>query len=179
LPETRRRSISLQSSGAEHVIIRPDSFSTQRNAGMSSFEPSRMPAWLAPVCDERSVSHSTRAWLPSASQRAIVGVTPSRIARRSTGSARPSISRKMMPGTSVRIGSAVLRAMRRATRNVYSSSFTPATTATAVPTAEPSNATSSAAPKWSTWIASGAISAASLIMAASSASTSTKPDRTV
>ena len=25
---------------------------------MSSFEPSRMPAWLAPVCDERSVSHS-------------------------------------------------------------------------------------------------------------------------
>ena len=25
---------------------------------MSSFEPSRIPAWLAPVCDERSVSHS-------------------------------------------------------------------------------------------------------------------------
>ena len=39
-------------------MIRPDSFSTQRNAGMSSFEPSRIPAWLAPVCDDRSVSHS-------------------------------------------------------------------------------------------------------------------------
>ena len=39
----------------------PVSFSTQRNAGMSSFEPSRMPAWLAPVCEERSVSHSASA----------------------------------------------------------------------------------------------------------------------
>ena len=38
-----------------HVAV---SFSTQRNAGMSSFDPSRIPAWLAPVCDERSVSHS-------------------------------------------------------------------------------------------------------------------------
>ena len=37
------------------------SFSTQRNAGMSSFEPSRIPAWDAPVCDERSVSHSASA----------------------------------------------------------------------------------------------------------------------
>ena len=53
-----RRSISAQSSGAEQAIIRPVSFSTQRNAGMSWFEPSRMPAWLAPVCDDRSVSHS-------------------------------------------------------------------------------------------------------------------------
>ena len=25
---------------------------------MSSLEPSRIPAWLAPVCEERSVSHS-------------------------------------------------------------------------------------------------------------------------
>ena len=36
----------------------PVSFSTQRNAGMCSFEPSRIPDWLAPVCEERSVSHS-------------------------------------------------------------------------------------------------------------------------
>ena len=34
------------------------SFSTQRKAGMSSFEPSRIPAWVAPVCEERSGSHS-------------------------------------------------------------------------------------------------------------------------
>ena len=54
----RRRSISAQSGGAEHVISVAVSFSTQRKAEMSSFEPRRMPAWLAPVCEERSVSHS-------------------------------------------------------------------------------------------------------------------------
>ena len=58
IPVARRCSISAQSAGEEQVMIRPDSFSTQRNAGMSSFEPSRIPAWLAPVCDDRSVSHS-------------------------------------------------------------------------------------------------------------------------
>ena len=92
-PVARRRSISAQSAGAEHVMTTPRSFSTQRNAGMSSFDPSRIPAWLAPVCDERSVSHSTSRWEPSASQAAIRGAFPSRIARRSTGSPSPSISR--------------------------------------------------------------------------------------
>ena len=43
--------------GAEHAVSMPLSLSTQRNAGMSSLEPSRIPAWLAPVCEERSVSH--------------------------------------------------------------------------------------------------------------------------
>ena len=57
-PVAWRRSISAQSAGEEQTIIRPSSFSTQRKAGMSSFEPSRIPAWLAPVCEERSVSHS-------------------------------------------------------------------------------------------------------------------------
>ena len=60
---------------------------------MSSLEPSRIPAWLAPVCDERSVSHSVRRCVSSASHRAMVGALPSRIARRSTGRASPSISR--------------------------------------------------------------------------------------
>ena len=108
----------------------PVSFSTQRKAGMSWFEPSRMPAWLAPVCDERSVSHSTRRWLSSASQRAISGALPSRIARRSTGSDRPSISRKMMPGT-VGLGRLArrARATRWTTRRVYvSSSLVPTIT---------------------------------------------------
>jgi hypothetical protein len=49
IPVARRRSISAQSGGAEQVIRRPVSFSTQRNAGMSSLEPSKIPAWLAPV----------------------------------------------------------------------------------------------------------------------------------
>ena len=41
-------------------MTRPDSFSTHRKAGMSSFDPSSSPAWEAPVCDDRSVSHSSR-----------------------------------------------------------------------------------------------------------------------
>jgi hypothetical protein len=60
-PVACRRSISAQSAGDEQTISRPVSFSTQRNAGMSSLEPRRMPAWLAPVWDERSVSHSSRS----------------------------------------------------------------------------------------------------------------------
>ena len=92
MPVPRRRSISAQSGGAEQVIIVAVSFSTQRKAEMSSFEPSRIPAWLAPVCEERSVSHSTRRCV-SRAQRAMFGAFPSRIARRSTGSASPSISR--------------------------------------------------------------------------------------
>ena len=43
MPVARRRSISAQSAGEEQAISRPVSFSTQRNAGMSSLEPSRMP----------------------------------------------------------------------------------------------------------------------------------------
>ncbi len=43
----------------------------------------------------------TRRWVSSASQRAISGALPSRIARRRTGRERPSISRKTMPGTAV------------------------------------------------------------------------------
>ena len=44
-----------------------------------------------------------RWYASSASQRAMFGALPSRIARRRTGSASPSISRKMIPGTSVRV----------------------------------------------------------------------------
>ena len=116
MPVARRRSISAQSGGAEHVISVAVSFSTQRKAEMSSFDPSRIPAWLAPVCEERSVSHSARRCVPSASQRAMVGALPSRIARRSTGSASPSISRKTIPGTSVLAMIPCRRAIRCAMR---------------------------------------------------------------
>ena len=64
--------------------------------------------------------------VPSASQRAIVGALPSRIARCSTGSASPSISRNTIPGASVRTRSPERRAIRWMTRNVkVSSSFVP------------------------------------------------------
>ena len=60
LPE-RRCSMAAQSAGSEQATVRRSPFSTQRNAGTSSLLPSRIPAWLAPVCEERSVSHSVSA----------------------------------------------------------------------------------------------------------------------
>ena len=98
--------------------MRPLPLSTQRNAGMSSFDPSRIPAWLAPVCEERSGSHSTSRWLPSSIHRASVGAAPSRIARCSTGRASPSISRKIRPGTSVTVTPPWRLAMRRDIRSM-------------------------------------------------------------
>ena len=169
MPVACRRSISSQSGGFEHVITVPVSFSTQRKAGMSWFEPSRMPAWLAPVCDERSVSHSVTSYSSSTTQRPISGAVPSRIARRSTGSASPSISRKMIPGTSVCSCPPVRRAIRRITRSVYvSSSFAPRRTSSTTLAADATSAASSAQPKWSTEIASGRSSAAIMNMSASS-----------
>ena len=84
---------------------------------MSSFDPSRMPACEAPVCEERSGSHSASRCVPSSSQLAIVGACPSRMARCSTGSARPSISRKTIPGVSVTTRSPERRAIRSTTRS--------------------------------------------------------------
>ncbi len=146
----------------------PVGLSTQRNAGMSSFLPSRIPAWLAPVCEDRSVSHSSRRCVPSASHNAMFGAFPSRIARRSTGSARPSISRKIRPGASVRLPPPVRLARRRVTRRVYvSSSFVPKTMSRTTPTADATSAATSAHQKLSTWIALGAIAETALSIAAS------------
>ena len=142
---------------------------------MSSFEPSRMPAWLAPVCEERSVSHSIIRCVPSAIQRAICGALPSRIARWSTGFDSPSISRKMIPGASVEICSPDLRASRCVTRSVYSSSsFVPATIESAVVNAEASSAVSSAQPNESTRIAPSVSASAAISISASATRTSRK-----
>ena len=175
LPVARRRSISTQSSGEEHARSRPVSFSTQRNAGMSSLEPSRIPAWLAPVCDERSVSHSASRYPSSAIQPAIVGALPSRMASRRTGSARPSISRKMIPGTWWS-RSPWRRAMRRVTLRLYwSSSFVPRTACrTRLAAAITSDATS-ASPNESTRMSSGRSRFAAISSPASAMSTSRKP----
>ncbi len=175
-PVARRRSISAQSAGAEHVITVPVSFSTHRNAGMSSFEPSRMPAWLAPVCDDRSVSHSIKWWEPSASQRAMFGAFPSRIARWSTGSASPSISRKTTPGALVCVRSPERRAIRWTTRNVYvSSSFVPNSVSRATPSAEATSATPSAAQNESIDRSPFVMLSAARSISASRLSTSRKP----
>ena len=109
MPVARSRSIRAQSPGAEHAVSRPVSLSTQRNAGMSSFEPSRIPAWLAPVCEERSVSHSVSACVPSASQRAMFVAFPSRIALPEHGEREPVDLEEDDPGH-VRSGRAALAA---------------------------------------------------------------------
>ncbi len=173
-----RRSISAQSAGAEHVISVAVSFSTQRNAEMSSFEPSRIPAWLAPVCEERSVSHSVSRWVWSASQRAMVGALPSRNARRSTGRASPSISRKTIPGTSVRAMTPCLCAIRRAIRNERMSSVSRRTANTTLTTAT-TRAARRAQPKLSTVSHPFVMPAAACSMSASATSTSTKPNTSV
>ena len=61
------------------------------------------PGWRRSATTGRSPTRRSR-WVPSASQRAMFGVVPSRIARRSTGSASPSISRNRIPGASVTVG---------------------------------------------------------------------------
>ena len=98
MPVACRRSISAQSCGAEQVIRRRGLLLHPAEGEMSSFDPSRIPAWLAPVCEERSVSHSASRCELSATQRAMFGAFPSRIARLSTGNASPSISRNTIPG---------------------------------------------------------------------------------
>ena len=93
---------------------RPVALSTQRNAGMSSVEPWRIPHWLTPVCDDQPVSQRDEA-VPSrrAASGRWSGQSPERSARRSNTSwATPSSWTNTMPGTSVR---AADFARRRAT----------------------------------------------------------------
>ena len=145
---------------------------------MSSFDPSRIPAWLAPVCEERSVSHSARRCVSSASQRAMVGALPSRIARRSTGSASPSISRNTIPGTSVLAMMPCRRAIRCAIR-IEDVSSEPRITASTTLTAATTSAASSAQPKLSTLSTPSVTSSAMRRMTASAISTSRKPRTSV
>ena len=56
---------------------------------MSQFEPCRIPACIAPVCEDQSHSHSIIEWEPLRSQAAIVGALPSRNARTSTSVREP------------------------------------------------------------------------------------------
>ena len=94
-------SISAASFGRLDVRTLRVSLSYQRNAGMLWLLPCRMPAWLAPVCDDRSHSQRVIRWEPLRTHRASVGALPLAIAWRSTGSASPSIWMKITPGTSV------------------------------------------------------------------------------
>ena len=97
-PSAWRRSISAASSGCAQAITWSRSFSYQRKPRMSSLRPCRMPHTLAPVWELQSQCHSVSAWLPWASQRANVGMSPSRTARRTVSKPRPSTCRNSTPG---------------------------------------------------------------------------------
>src|SRR3954470_9161649 len=143
---------------------------------MSSLEPSRMPAWLAPVCEDRSVSHSVSRYPSSATQRAMLGALPLCIARRSTGRASPSISRNTIPGTSVRSTAPCRRAIRRVTRSWYSvSSLVPKITCRTIEAAAMTSVASSASPNDATAIRSGSTSWTASSTSASATSTSRNP----
>src|SRR4051794_27569101 len=108
------------------------------------------------------------------------GVVPSRIARRRTGRAKPSISRKRIPGASVTVGFSTRRATRRATRSVYvSSSSIPATTLAAMLIAVAMSDTANASANPSTCRCCDAMFDAMSRIAASSARTSRNPSASV
>ena len=108
------------------------------------------------------------------------GALPSRIARRSTGSARPSISRNTIPATSWGALAPWRRAIRRITRSEYSSSsFVPAMTCRTMDVAAITSAASRASPNEPTRMASGRASAASSSASASTKSTARKPTTSV
>ncbi len=74
--------------------------------------PSRMPVCMAPVWLVKSVSQPVTRCVPLSSQRLRFGIKPSSMARRKICSPRPSISRNMNPGTSVRMVSLFFFAIR-------------------------------------------------------------------
>ena len=161
---------------ARHQSSRSPSRPSGRPGCPRSSRAGCRPGWRRSARRGRSPTRRGRC-VPSASQRAMVGALPSRIARRRTGSARPSISRKTMPGCVGR--HALARAPRdpldhaqrvrvvvvRADHHLRGRCSTAAAT----------SATSSADQKESSWIAPSVIESAASRIAASTTSTSRKP----
>src|SRR5512137_2707476 len=77
-PLLTRRTISPASTGLLETIRCARSRSYQRNAGIPSLLPWRIPAWLAEVIEGRIASQRESVWLPSRIQFAIVFTEPAR-----------------------------------------------------------------------------------------------------
>ena len=112
------------------TITSPLFFSYQRKAGTSSFEPCRMPSWLAPVWLDQSVRHGVTVWLPP-THVATVSMTGGLLSRgrsasRSTACPTPSSWRKTVPAAAPGPPSAPLRrrarSASRASRRRYAPS---------------------------------------------------------
>lgn len=122
LPSERRRSSSSASRGWLVTMGRPRSFSHQRKAGMSWLLPCRSPAWRRPSGTTSRSPILRGGGCPPAPSRPAPARCRPRIARRSTSWARPSISRKTMPGTSLSLRSPRRRSWRRTTLRYHDSS---------------------------------------------------------
>ena len=100
-PLVMRDTISSASAGLLEAIRCSRSRSYQRNAGMPSLLPWRIPAWLPEVIDGRIASQRDSLWLPSRTRPAIVLTEPARIRPARIGWASPSIWMITRPGLSV------------------------------------------------------------------------------
>ena len=87
---------------------RAESFSYQRNAGMSCTVPCRMPAWLTGVVHGTLAVHSVAWCEPLRIHREMFGRVPDLIPRSRTGYGTPSSWTKRTPGT-VETGTVSLR----------------------------------------------------------------------
>ena len=110
LPVVRSASITAASAGRLATITRSLARSYQRNAGMPSITPCRMPIWLAGVVAGSFGVHSRSSWVPERIHRVRVGTVPAVTAICNTGNGTPSSCTKTTPSTS---GSASLAGLRR------------------------------------------------------------------
>ena len=152
-------------SGEEQVIIRPRLLLDPAERGDVLVGAEQDPGLAgAGLRREVGLPLAQPVAAPRRSSAPSSGALPSRMASRRTGSASPSISRKRIPGTSVRSRAPWRPAIRRVTRSVYSSSsLVPRTTCRHMLTAAMITiAASSASANESTWMSSGSTSAAQL-----------------
>src|SRR3954467_11274051 len=95
-----RWTISAASFGLLDTISFWRSRSYHLKAGMPSFVPWRIPAWLADLIDGRMAPQRDSLWLPERIQLPIVLTDPARTRPARIGCARPSIWRITRPGES-------------------------------------------------------------------------------
>src|SRR4029079_15168012 len=99
-PSETRDTVRVASGGLLDAMRCWRSRSYQRNAGIPSLFPWRMPAWLAEAIDGRIASQRDSLWVPLRTQDAIVFTDPARMRAARIGWASPSIWRITRPGLS-------------------------------------------------------------------------------
>jgi hypothetical protein len=99
-PVVKVSSMTAASAGRLATITRSLARSYQRNAGIPSITPCRIPSWLAGVVAGSFGVHSARSYAPDRIQRDRVGTVPAVTAIWTTGKGTPSICTNTTPGIS-------------------------------------------------------------------------------